>query len=109
MMNLMTQTKNEFGLTQREMEVTIQILRARPEVRRVHIFGSRAKGTFHAGSDVDLAIMDTNADHQLLLKLASDFQESSLPYFVDVVNYHSLENQAFKDHIDRVGKVFYSR
>ena len=109
MMNLMTQTKNEFGLTQREMEVTIQILRARPEVKRVHIFGSRATGTFHAGSDVDLAIMDTNADRQLLLKLASDFQESSLPYFVDVVNYHSLENQAFKDHIDRVGKVFYSR
>lgn len=109
MMNLMSQTNNEFGLTQREMEETIQILRARPDVKRVHIFGSRAKGTFHSGSDVDLAIMDTNVDAKIVLQLASDFEESYLPYSVDIVNNHCLENTAFKDHIDRVGKLFYSR
>jgi predicted nucleotidyltransferase len=109
MINLMTQTKNEFGLTEREMEVTIQILRARPEVKRGHIFGSRARGTFHAGSDIDLAIMNENVDNKLVLQLSSDFQESALPYSVDIANYHCLENTAFKDHIDRVGKLFYSR
>jgi hypothetical protein len=38
-----------------------------------------------------------------------EFQESSLPYTVDVVNYPLVENHAFKEHIERVGKVFFHR
>ncbi len=36
--------------------VLCQWAQAHPLVREIHIFGSRAKGTTHAGSDLDLAI-----------------------------------------------------
>jgi hypothetical protein len=37
------------------------------------------------------------------------FNESSLPYTVDLIQYHTLKNDSLKAHIDRVGKVFYQR
>ena len=35
------------------------------------------------------------------------FDESLLPYFVDVVVYANLENEALREHIDRVGVRIY--
>jgi predicted nucleotidyltransferase len=75
----------------------------------VHIFGSRAKGTSKPGSDIDLAIMNRLPDIKVLLRLKNDFEESSLPYKVDLVDFHTLTNQNFIDHIKRVGEVFYQR
>ncbi|MBK6607801.1 MAG: hypothetical protein IPG24_20555 [Leptospiraceae bacterium] len=36
-----------------------------------------------------------------------DFEESSLPYRVDIVHYPTLTHQELKNHIDRVGVPFY--
>jgi hypothetical protein len=32
-----------------------------------------------------------------------------LPYFYDVLDYSKISNPDLKEHIDRVGKVFYSK
>ncbi len=32
-----------------------------------------------------------------------------LPYFFDVVDYFKITNPDLKEHIDRVGKIFYSK
>ena len=32
-----------------------------------------------------------------------------LPYFFDVLDYSKITNPDLKDHIDRVGKLFYSK
>jgi predicted nucleotidyltransferase len=98
---------NEFGLSSREMNEVFRILRAYPQITLVHVFGSRAKGTFHKGSDIDLAIMNGDVDPKIVDQLNADFNESSLPFTVDLVQYHKLTNDSLKDHIDRVGKVFY--
>ena len=98
---------NEFGLSSREMNEVFRVLRAYPQITLVHIFGSRAKGTFHKGSDIDLAIMNGDVDTKIVEQLNSAFDESSLPFTVDLVQYHKLTNDSLKAHIDRVGKVFY--
>lgn len=36
-------------------------------------------------------------------------EETNMPYYVDVVNYNTLTNKELINHIDRVGKVIYSR
>lgn len=36
-------------------------------------------------------------------------EELSLPYFFDLVAYPSIGNPDLKKHIDKYGKVFYSR
>jgi hypothetical protein len=43
-----------------------------------------------------------------LLRIAGDFDDSDIPYFVDVLIYDKLSNPDLKAHIDRVGKILYS-
>ena len=94
---------NRFGLTARQMQTIYTILNKYPAVCSVVVFGSRAKGTFSTGSDIDLAIMDKQLTDETLRQIKSDFEESTLPYFVDLVCYSILQNPALKDHIERVG------
>lgn len=47
--------------------------------------------------------MNENVSEDVILKLKTDFEESSLPYHVDIVNYPTLTESTLKEHIDRVG------
>lgn len=97
--------QNSFGLTTRDMKTIQNILKKYPIVKKVNVFGSRAKGNFKKGSDIDLAIMNESVSEDVILKLITDFEESSLPYRVDIVNYPTLTDSTLKEHIDRVGKL----
>lgn len=99
----------KFGLTDRDIQAIEGIFSKFPEVETVCIFGSRAKGSFKAGSDVDLAIMNKGLNNKTLLRLKNEFEESNLPYVIDLVNFHSLTNAEFIDHIKRMGIVFYQK
>jgi len=95
--------KNRFGLTARDMQTLREIFDHYPQVKTVVVFGSRAKGTFTVGSDIDLAIMDRLTSEDVIRDIKRDLDDSTLPYFVDLVGYHLLQDTAFKEHIDRVG------
>ena len=97
-----------YGLTDRDRATIDRIFSLYPEVRFVHLFGSRAKGTSNTGSDIDLAIMNS-VESKVMRKLNNEFEESSLPYKVDLVDYNSITNPDFIDHINRVGIAFYTR
>lgn len=101
--------RNRFGLTDRDMESIFSIFDDCKDVTSVYIFGSRAKGSHNLGSDIDLAIMDRNLPEKKIRELKSDFEESTLPYNVDLIHYPALDKREFIDHIDRVGVPFYSR
>jgi len=98
-----------YGLNDRDIKTIHGIFNQYPEVLLVNIFGSRAKGLSKPGSDVDLAIMNEGINSKTLLKLNNDFEESTLPYKVDLVDFNTLTNQSFVDHIKRVGTIFYQR
>jgi predicted nucleotidyltransferase len=99
----MTNERNQFGLTVREMLILKSVFAKYPSVKSIIIFGSRAKGTFTTGSDIDLAIMDKLDSDETLPNIKNDFEDSSLPYFIDLVCYPFLTDSDFKKHIDRVG------
>ena len=106
----MTEKKrNRFGLTAQDMRTIQDILSKYPEVKTVLVFGSRAKGTYKPGSDIDLAIMDIGVKESVTDKLSSYFSDSCLPYFVDLACYSSLKDSDLKEHIDRIGVPFYSQ
>jgi len=76
----------------------------------VIIFGSRAKGTSKPGSDIDFAIKGQFPDFTYPEKLRNLLEDGLyLPYFFDVLDYSKITNQDLKEHIDCVGKVFYSK
>jgi predicted nucleotidyltransferase len=75
------------------------VKRVLPEGTKVFVFGSRAQGVTKRASDLDLAI---EADTPLTFKesaiLADAFEESDLPYKVDVVDLKTV-GAAFSSHV----------
>ena len=105
----MNNQSNIYGLNDRDIKTIHAIFNQYPEVLVVHIFGSRAKGTCKTGSDIDLAIMNKGIEIRTLLKINNDFEESSLPYKIDLVDFNTLTNSDFINHIQRIGAIFYQR
>jgi uncharacterized protein len=99
----------QYGLSDRDVKTIRNIFQKYSDVITVHIFGSRAKGNYKPGSDIDLAIMNTPLEEKTLMCLKNDFEESSLPYMVDLVHFPTLSHPEFIEHIQRVGKLFYNK
>jgi len=99
----------KYGLPEKTLNTLDSIFRKYPGIREAVLYGSRAKGKFRAGSDIDITLKTSNAFTRTeLLHIAGDFDDSDMPYFVDVSMYDTLANPELKAHIDRVGKVLYS-
>lgn len=97
-----------YGISNRSYERILKVLGQFPEINEVKIFGSRAKGNYNTGSDIDLAISGENISGKLIFKINSLLnQRLSIPYKIDVVDYGNLSHTKLKDHIRRRGKVFY--
>lgn len=96
-----------YGLTKSELEQIISVLEKNPEIEIALIFGSRAINNYQVGSDIDLALKGKiNLD--IVAKVKAQLEELPLPYFFDVIDYHSIANCDFKEHIDRHGQVIFS-
>lgn len=72
------------------------------------LFGSRAKGNYKPGFDIDLAVKGV-VSKDVLSRLLTAFEETVLPYFVDIVVYDNIKNEALREHIDRVGVGIYKK
>jgi len=98
----------EFGLSKNTVNI-LKIFFARfPEIDEVKIYGSRAKGNYRKGSDVDFAIYG-NISFRLLARIIEEIDELATPYKYDVTDYKTIKNQDLKAHIDRIGKTFYNK
>jgi len=97
--------ENKFGLPQRTIDVILDFFKTKPEIEKVVIYGSRAKGTFKNGSDIDFAIWTDKPE--LVLRIAGELDDLPTPYKFDVVNYNTIENEALKNSINTEGKVFF--
>ena len=96
-----------YGLTERSIKTLYAIFSKYPDIKQVHLFGSRAKGNFKIGSDIDLAVMNNELQAITIARVLADCAESDLPVAVDIVDFNTLSNPEFIDHIQRVGVLFY--
>ncbi|TDO10642.1 MULTISPECIES: nucleotidyltransferase domain-containing protein [Halomonas] len=94
-----------FGLPESTSEAIRQALATCPGVEKVEIYGSRAKGTFRPGSDIDLVLYGSVSDDDLL-RLLNRLDELNTPYLFDVIRYQDIDNEGLRAHIDRVGQRF---
>jgi predicted nucleotidyltransferase len=98
------------GLKESEISNIIKAAGELPEIEEVVIFGSRAKGNFKKASDIDLAIKGKTVTDVTIKRLSARLNEElSMPYFFDVLEYASINNQDLLDHIQRVGTVIYKK
>lgn len=98
-----------FGLKPSTVEKIKTVFSGHPQVEQVVLYGSRAKGDFRPGSDIDLTICGEAVTLTELLKIENELDELLLPYKIDLSLRHKIDNPELLDHIRRVGKIFYEK
>lgn len=97
----------KFGISDTVIEELHEIFRRHKNIKKVIIFGSRSKGNYRAGSDIDLALIGNDIDYKFLLEISTEIDDLGLLYSIDMVDYQSIIGTPIGDHIDRVGQTFY--
>lgn len=98
-----------FGLSEDTVGKINGVFRRFPEVEKVKIYGSRAKGNFKPGSDIDLAMSGTSITSDIRSQIALGLDDLLLPYEIDLSIICDLHNDDLASHIQRVGCLFYKK
>jgi predicted nucleotidyltransferase len=106
---MIVKSKTKFGLSDDTVEKIREVFSSFPEVEEVVIYGSRAKGSFRAGSDIDFTLKGEKLTHSILSRINIKLDDLLLPYKIDTSLFDSIDNKDLLDHISRVGKVFYRK
>ena len=96
-----------FGLSETVIKELQEVFRHHANIEKVLIFGSRSKGNYRAGSDIDLAVIGKDVDYNQLLDIICEIEDLELLYSVDLLDYQKKKGTPIGDHIDRVGQIFY--
>ncbi len=99
----------QFGLSPATLEKLSTVFARHHAIDSVLIYGSRAKGNFRAGSDIDLTIKGDEISFAEFMQIEDQIDDLMLPYTIDLSQYRQLENADLVAHIDRVGVVIYNK
>ena len=97
-----------FGLNEEVVEKIRSVFRKHPEIERAIIYGSRAKGAYKAASDIDLTLTGDLLSESILTKVSLELDDLLLPYLIDLSMFSHIQNSELTEHIERVGKEFYT-
>lgn len=97
----------KYGLKQQTIAQINSVFARYPEVEQVILYGSRAKGTYKNGSDIDLTLKGHGLNLNVINKISNEIDELLLPYSFDISIFSQISNADLVDHINRVGIVFY--
>ncbi len=99
----------KFGLPDKTIDMMHVVFKKYKQIDKVVLYGSRAKGNYRNGSDIDLTLFGNDIDYKLQIDIFDDLDELLLPYMIDLSVYYDISNDKLKEHITRVGEVFYER
>ena len=97
----------KFGLSETDIKELQEVFRRHANIKKVLIFGSRSKGNYRAGSDIDLALIGDDIDYNLMLTILCEIDDLDFLYSVNLLDYQQKKDTPIGEHIDRVGQVFY--
>ena len=97
----------KFGLKDEVITNICNVFSNFAEIEKVIIYGSRAKGNYKNGSDIDLTLFGDGLEYSILSKLDFQLEELYLPYTFDISIFNMISNADLKEHISSVGQVFY--
>lgn len=98
-----------YGISDKNLQELRTILSSIPHIDEAIIYGSRARGDYKRGSDIDLSIKGRELTFHDLSLLDDKLYYSYIPYFFDTNSYEQLSNPNLIANINRDGKVVYKR
>lgn len=97
---------DKFGLQAKTIQALHSVFAKHPKIEKVLLYGSRAKGNFRPGSDIDLTLVGPTLELSDLLRIENEIEDLLLPYKVDLSIFHQIENPDLVEHIQRIGLQF---
>jgi predicted nucleotidyltransferase len=99
-----------FGLDSKTIQKICAVLARHPRVDQAILYGSRAKGNYKRGSDIDLTLRGgSDLNLRVLYQIMDELDDLLLPYTIDVSIFNRIDDPDVVDHIRRVGVTFYER
>lgn len=98
--------ENNFGLKPEYLKMIINVLSKNNKIKKAIIYGSRAKGNYQNGSDIDIVIIAPELNFSEYLKILDEMEELDIPNKIDLTQYELLD-ESIIEHINKWGKVIY--
>lgn len=97
------------GLSAATIAKIIAVFVQYPALEKAVLYGSRAKGNYRRGSDIDVSLFGDALSHAQLAQIETQLDDVLLPYSFDISLFNHIDNPDLVDHIRRVGIVFYEK
>ncbi len=99
-----------FGLDKDIIENIKNVFFKFENIEKVILYGSRAKGNHKQGSDIDISLLGKNLTlNNSVYPIMDELEELYLPYIFDISIFKNIDNKNLREHIKRVGKIFYEK
>jgi predicted nucleotidyltransferase len=96
-----------YGLKESTIAKINGVFEEYPHLQQAILYGSRAKGNFRKGSDIDLTLIGDDLTYREMTRIENQLDDLLLPYKMDISLFRHIENPDLIEHIQRVGVVFY--
>lgn len=98
-----------FGVDDKILKSIAAVFARHPLVHEARIYGSRARGDFRTGSDIDIALFAPNLDFSEFLRIRGELDDLPCLYKLDTTHIDTLGNEDLKRSILKDGAAFYRR
>ena len=100
----------KFGLQETTIEKICSVLACHPQIEKALLYGSRAKGNYKNGSDIDLTLVGgQDLTMKVLYRIMDEIDDLLLPYTFDLSIFNHISDPDVIEHIQRVGVLLYER
>ncbi|HEY2800814.1 MAG TPA: nucleotidyltransferase domain-containing protein [Chthoniobacterales bacterium] len=99
----------DHGLPEKTISAIQGVLTAFPQVEKAILYGSRAKGNYQRGSDIDLALFGDELSDRLISRIYWALDDLLLPYKIDLSHFAKLKHERLVEHIQSAGISIYDR
>ncbi|MCY3551582.1 MAG: nucleotidyltransferase domain-containing protein [Candidatus Poribacteria bacterium] len=100
----------QYGLSDQTLQKIRDVFVRYPQVEEAVLYGSRARGDYKNGSDIDLTLRgSTELTHTILSRIANDLDDQLLPYTIDLSIFKNIRNPEMIEQIKRVGVALYKK
>ena len=96
---------NQSGISEKILQIIIATCMNFPTVKRVILYGSRSRGDYRNGSDIDIAIDAPQMTDKDFSGLWNSLDDLPIIYTMDIVHLQSLTNELLLDAIRQEGRV----
>lgn len=97
------------GLSENVVSRIRKVFSQHLEIEKAILYGSRAKGNYKPGSDIDLALVGDDLTLKVISQIQNELEEEMLPYQFDISVFSTINHPDLIDHIRRAGVLFYEK